>query len=152
MVFRGVSWLREPVDCFRVIKSKLLITCSVLGGELDSCCISKRWHMSHLFRLLVAAGLVAFGILVIAVGMARHSADLLAPFHLFAFVALVVLYIAPSALAVHRNCAAVAWIIALNILFGWTFFGWFIALGWAASGKVAMAHPTLPSPPALQGH
>jgi hypothetical protein len=109
--------------------------------------------MSHLFRLFVAAGLVAFGILVIAIGMARHTADLLAPLHLFLFLALVALYVVPSALAVYRNCTAVAWIIALNILLGWTFLGWFLALGWAASGKVAVVNHTLPSPPgpALQG-
>lgn len=109
--------------------------------------------MSHLVRLFVAAGLAAFGILVIAVGLARHNADLLAPFHLFAFLALVGLYVVPSALAVYRNCVAVAWIIALNILLGWTFIGWVVALGWAASGKVAVVHSTLPPPagPALQG-
>ena len=109
--------------------------------------------MSHLFRLFVAAGLVALGALVIAVGPPRHTPDLLAPFHLFLFLVLAAFYVLPSLLAVHRSCSATAWIIALNILLGWTLFGWVIALGWAASGKVAVLHSTLPSPPgsALQG-
>ena len=109
--------------------------------------------MSHLFRLFVAAVLVAFGILVIAVGLARHDSELAAPFHLLALLVFVVLYVVPSALALYRNCRATRWIVALNILLGWTLFGWAIALGWAASGKLAVVHPTLPSPPgpALQG-
>ncbi|MGA8085748.1 MAG: superinfection immunity protein [Terracidiphilus sp.] len=110
--------------------------------------------MSHLFRLFAAAGLAAFAVLVIVVGLARHNADLLAPFNFFALIVFMVLYIVPTALALYRNCRATAWIAALNILLGWTLFGWAIALGWAASGKVAEVHPTLPSPPgpALQGH
>lgn len=110
--------------------------------------------MSHLFRLLAAAGLVAFAALMILVGLARHDADLLAPFSFIAFIVLMVLYIAPTALALYRNCRATAWIAALNILLGWTVFGWAIAMGWAASGTVSAAHPTLPSPPGpvLHGH
>lgn len=110
--------------------------------------------MSHLIRLFLAAGLAACCILVLAVGLAGHTANLLAPFHLFLFLGMVALYFVPSALALYRNCTATAWIIALNILLGWTFVGWFVSLGWAASGKVAVVHPTLPSPPgpALQGH
>ena len=109
--------------------------------------------MSRQFWLFVTAILAASGILAIAVGMAKNSAALLAPFNLILFLLLLALYCVPSALAVYRNCSATVWIIALNILLGWTFFGWAIALGWAAGGKVAVAHQTLPSPPgpALQG-
>lgn len=110
--------------------------------------------MTRQFWLFVAAILAASGFLAIAIGMAEHRAGLLAPFNLFLFVLLLALYVVPSALAVFRNCSATPWIIALNILLGWTFFGWAIALGWAATGKVAATHPTLGSPsgPALQGH
>ncbi len=103
--------------------------------------------MGHLFRLVLAAVLGAFVILSLAIGMARHSAELLAPFHLFLFVVLVVLYVVPTALALYRNCADTAWITALNILLGWTFFGWIIALGWAATGKPRIVPPSAPATP-----
>jgi hypothetical protein len=59
----------------------------------------------------------------------------------------VALYLLPSALAAYRDCRATAWIIALNILLGWTVLGWVVAIGWAASGKARKAPPTLPAPP-----
>ena len=110
--------------------------------------------MSHLIRLFIAAGIVACGILAIALGLARHSADLLAPFHLFVFLVLVALYLVPTGLALYRNCTATAWIAALNILLGWTLFGWVIALGWAASGKAGVLPPSTPGRPIrfVSGH
>ena len=103
--------------------------------------------MTHLFRLMVAAGLVAVAILAIAVGLARHTAALMGPANLILFLAVVGLYLAPSLLALHRNCTATGWIITLNILLGWTLFGWVAALGWAASGKTWALRPALPRPP-----
>jgi hypothetical protein len=91
--------------------------------------------MNNRFRAFFAAGLIAFAILVIAVGLVRYTVALLSPTHLISFVALVVAYLLPSALALYRNSTATGWITALNILLGWTLFGWFIALGWAAGGK-----------------
>ena len=96
--------------------------------------------MSQPFRLCMAAALVAFVTLAFAVGLAKHSPDLLAPipFHPLVFTVLVALYVVPSVLALYRNCTATVWIVALNILLGWTLYGWVIALGWAASGRVRM--------------
>ncbi len=96
--------------------------------------------MSQPFRLYMAAALVAFAILAFSVGLARHSVDLLAPipFHPLVFLGLIALYVVPTALALYRNCAATVWIAAVNILLGWTLYGWVIALGWAASGRVRM--------------
>jgi len=110
--------------------------------------------MKNLFRALFAAGLIALAILMIAVGLARYTAALLPPAHLILFVAVVVLYLVPSALALYRNCTATAWIAALNILVGWSLFGWVIALGWAASGKVKMLPPATAVRPIrpLTGH
>jgi hypothetical protein len=103
--------------------------------------------MSNLFRLFVAAGLVVCAILGIAVGLARNTAALAAPAHLILFIAAIGLYLVPTALALHRNCRATGWILALNVLLGWTMFGWVIALGWAASGKTWTGpHTTPPSP------
>ena len=107
--------------------------------------------MSTLIRLIVGAGLVAVAILAIAIGMARNTAALAAPAHLFLFLAVVALYLVPSALAVHRNCSATGWIIAVNILLGWTLFGWVAALGWAAAGKTAVLPPLPPVRP-VAGH
>jgi len=93
--------------------------------------------MSSLLRLIVGAGLVALAVLAIAIGLARNTAAVAGPAHLILFLALVGLYLVPSGLAVHRNCMATGWIVALNIALGWTLFGWVIALGWAAAGKAA---------------
>lgn len=103
--------------------------------------------MSNLLRLFIAAGLFAAVIIVIAIGLATHTASLMAPFNLLVFFILMVLYVAPTALALYRNCSATFWIATLNILLGWTLFGWAIALGWAATGKRSMNLPTIPSPP-----
>ncbi len=92
--------------------------------------------MGSLIRLFVAAALVAVAIIVVAVGMATNDAALAAPAHLIVFVGLVVLYLLPTGIAHYRDCSAKGWITALNVLLGWTLFGWFIALGWAAGGKV----------------
>ncbi|HLH36424.1 MAG TPA: superinfection immunity protein [Alloacidobacterium sp.] len=94
-----------------------------------------------MLRLFVATALVAFAILAVAVGLARNTAALLAPVHLILFILVVSLYLLPSGLALYRNCKAIAWIAGLNILLGWTLFGWIIALGWAASGKMRTAPP-----------
>lgn len=107
--------------------------------------------MSSLLRLIVGAGVVAFAILVIAMGLARDTAALAAPAHLLLYLLVLALYLTPSGLAVHRNCVATGWIIALNILLGWTLFGWVVALGWAAAGKAAVFPPAPPVRP-IAGH
>jgi hypothetical protein len=110
--------------------------------------------MSNLFRLFVAAGLVACAILGIAVGLARNTAALAAPAHLILFIAVIGLYLVPTALALHRTCRSIGWILAVNVLLGWTLFGWVIALGWAAGGKTWSAPHTTPPPPVhpVRGH
>jgi hypothetical protein len=112
------------------------------------------WHMSNQFRLFVAAGLVACAILGIAVGLASNAAALAAPAHLILFIAAIGFYLLPTALALHRNCKATGWILALNVLLGWTLFGWVIALGWAASGKTWTTPRSTPPPPVrpVPGH
>jgi hypothetical protein len=102
--------------------------------------------MTDRFRAFFAAGLIAFAILAIAVGLMRYTAAVLPPTHLIAFVALVVGYLLPSALALYRNSTATGWITAINILLGWTLFGWVIALGWAAGGKTQIPHGETSTP------
>lgn len=104
--------------------------------------------MGSLIRLLVATALVAIAIIVVAVGLATNDAALAAPAHLIAFIGLAALYLLPAGIAVYRDCSARGWIAALNILLGWTLFGWFIALGWAAGGKVRPATHALSASPA----
>ncbi len=110
--------------------------------------------MGNMLRLFVGAGLVAFAILVIAIGLARNTAALLAPVHLILFVVLIAGYLLPTALALYRGCVATGWIAAINILLGWTVFGWVIALGWAAGGRINAAPPSIPAPPVqpIPGH
>lgn len=103
--------------------------------------------MSSLLRLIVGAGLVALAVLAIAIGLARNTAAVAGPAHLILFLAVVGLYLVPSGLALHRDCVHTGWIMAVNILLGWTLFGWVIALGWAAAGKAAVipaAPPVMP--------
>ena len=46
---------------------------------------------------------------------------------------LVALYFAPSMIALHRRHHNRAAIVILNLLLGWTFIGWVIALVWSAT-------------------
>lgn len=132
---------------FRVIKSRAHFRCAAVESALDSPSILGRWHMGQPFRLFMAAALVAFVILAFTIGLAKHSSDLLAPFPFnpLVFLVLMVFYVVPTALALFRNCTATVWIAALNILLGWTLFGWVIALGWAASGKVRRLQLSTPT-------
>jgi hypothetical protein len=100
--------------------------------------------MSNLVRLFLGALLAAIAILAIAVGLARHNTELLAPFHLLIFFVLIALYVAPALVALYRTCTATGWIVSLNILLGWTILGWAIAMAWAVRGKTAAAGPSLP--------
>lgn len=107
--------------------------------------------MNQLFRILAVAGLFAVLALVLAVGLARHDVNLLAPLRLLLLVAALAVYLLPTALALYRDCRSAVWIVALNVLLGWTILGWFAAIGWAASGKVrplppAGAPPVQPLP------
>lgn len=100
--------------------------------------------MSNLLRLMIGVGLVAVAILAVAIGLAKNASAIAAPAHMILFLVVVALYLVPTGLAVHRNCTATGWIIAVNILLGWTLFGWVIALGWAAAGKPAVVAPAPP--------
>lgn len=88
--------------------------------------------MNHLIRLLLTSGLFAFVLIIVGIGVARHDATLLAPAHLIFFAAGMALYLLPTAVALHRNCKATAWLAAVNVLLGWTVFGWFVSMAWAA--------------------
>ena len=107
--------------------------------------------MRNWFRLLAAAGLGAFAILAIAAGLIKDKAALLAPANLALLLVGLALYLLPTLLAVHRNCIATGWIAAINVLLGWTLFGWVIALGWAAGGKQMVLPPAPPVHP-IPGH
>ncbi|MGO8813721.1 MAG: superinfection immunity protein [Terriglobia bacterium] len=103
--------------------------------------------MNNLLRLLVIVGLAAWAIAMPALGLERHNADLLAPFNLLLFVAGLLVYVLPTGLAIYRDCKSTAWIVVVNLLLGWTLFGWFVALGWAAGGKIREPfHPSAPPP------
>lgn len=108
--------------------------------------------MRNAFRLLVVGGLVVFVVLAVAVGLARHTAALMGPADLILFLAVVAVYVLPSILAVQRNCTATGWIIAVNILLGWTLLGWIVALGWAAAGRSMRLPRATPPVHPLPGH
>jgi uncharacterized RDD family membrane protein YckC len=55
--------------------------------------------MNNLLRLIIVGVLLAFAVVMIGVGMARNTTDLLAPVHLLLFTLAVVLYLFPTVLA-----------------------------------------------------
>ncbi len=110
--------------------------------------------MRHQLWFLLAAGALALVVAAIGVGLARDSNTLLAPARMILLVLGIALYLLPVELAVYRDCKATAWITALNVLLGWTIFGWIVAIGWAASGKARTVPPSIPAPPGavVTGH
>ena len=110
--------------------------------------------MKHLLRLLIGCGLAATAILILAIGLARHTANLMAPANLVLFIVAIALYLLPTGLALYRDCRSTAWIAALNVFLGWTIFGWFAAIGWAASAQAYAAAPVTipPSAPPMPHH
>lgn len=105
-------------------------------------------------RLPIVAGLMACGIAGVALGFARNDTNLLAPVHLVLFVVIALVYLLPTGLAIYRDCKATVWIAVVNVLLGWTIFGWFFSLGWAAAGKMQAPAAAIESPPAhpVTGH
>ncbi|HKN21367.1 MAG TPA: superinfection immunity protein [Terracidiphilus sp.] len=110
--------------------------------------------MNNLLRLLVIVGIVACCIVVVALGFARHDADLMGPVNLMLFVLGALVYLLPTGLAVYRDCRSMAWIALVNVFLGWTIVGWFAAMGWATTGKVRMpVHPvSMPPTHPMPGH
>lgn len=86
------------------------------------------------FWLLIAAGI---GVAIAAVGTMVGWWDWSAVFwgvgSWVAFIGAIVLYFVPTIIAVKRKHRSTGGIVALNILAGWTFLGWLIALVWSLS-------------------
>lgn len=110
--------------------------------------------MNNMLRVLLIAGSVACGAVVVALGFVRHYNALMAPVNLVFFAAGVLFYLLPMELAMYRDCRSAAWIALLNVCFGWTLIGWFAALGWATTCKVREAVHPISAPPAhpVPGH
>jgi len=110
--------------------------------------------MNNLLRLVVFVVLIVGAFIVVSVGLARNDAALLAPVNLILFLLAMAVYVLPSGLALYRDCKATAWIVAVNLLLGWTIIGWFAALGWAAAGHVRPATRPVGTPPThpVPGH
>jgi phosphoglycerol transferase MdoB-like AlkP superfamily enzyme len=110
--------------------------------------------MENLLRLVAISGLAAIAVAILALGMAGNTAELLGPVHFILFLVAVAVYLLPAALAVYRGCDSALWITVVNVLLGWTIFGWFIAIGWAAMGKSRShaAPASVPPTHAIHGH
>ncbi len=50
---------------------------------------------------------------------------------------LLIIYFAPSIIALIRGHLSAAAIFVLNLVFGWTLIGWIIALIWSLTGNTA---------------
>jgi hypothetical protein len=44
-----------------------------------------------------------------------------------------VIYLLPTLIALHREVRQIGPIVLINIVFGWVFIGWFVAMAWALS-------------------
>lgn len=110
--------------------------------------------MNNLLRLLIVVGIIACSIVVVALGFARHDADLIGPVDLVLFVLGTLVYLLPTGLAMYRDCQATVWITLVNVFLGWTILGWFAAMGWATAGKVRAAVHPMSAPPThpVHGH
>ena len=65
--------------------------------------------------------------------------DLIQPWHIIVLTVLFCVYIFPLSVAMHRKCKATNGIGVVNMLLGWTFIGWVVALAWAACGEKKLA-------------
>ena len=66
------------------------------------------------------------------------------------FVVLLIIYFSPWLTAQHRRHKQLAAIFMLNLLLGWTFFGWAVAWIWAMTPNVHPKHkPTSDNDPLL---
>jgi len=54
----------------------------------------------------------------------------------FLIIAIVILYVLPSIIAYVRKHNNISPIILINIVFGWTLLGWFLALVWCLTDNV----------------
>ena len=110
--------------------------------------------MNNLLRVLLIAGSVACGAVVVALGFVRNYNALMAPVNLVLFAAGVLFYLLPMELAMYRDCRSAAWITLVNLFLGWTVIGWFASLGWAAACKTCEAAHPIGAPPAhpVPGH
>lgn len=92
--------------------------------------------MHHLLRFSIAYGVAALIVLVFAMTSAGNTEALLGPVHLLGILIVAGIYLLPTGLAMYRGARGLPWIATLNIFFGWTLLGWFVALGWAAGASV----------------
>jgi|ERR1039458_9871753 hypothetical protein len=144
-----MPWIRKssgPLDASRRRGVSVNADCTLAVTALD---FSRVFGVpvNSLLRLIVVGGLLAFAVPMIALGMPRNNTYLLGPVHLLLFVIAVAVYLLPAALAFYRDCKAAIWIAVVNVFLGWTIFGWFVAIGWAVSGKVRTLAPTIATPP-----
>lgn len=86
------------------------------------------------FWSLIALGIaVAIAALGTFVGWWDASAVFWGVGSLLAVVVLVALYFVPTIFALRRKHRSTGGIVALNLLAGWSFIGWLIALVWSLS-------------------
>ncbi|HVI89463.1 MAG TPA: superinfection immunity protein [Dongiaceae bacterium] len=81
----------------------------------------------------LGAAIIAFGFGLFFGAFIGHGLMLLA---LCAFIAFLLIgYFLPSVLAGHFDHPRMVQIVALNLLLGWTLFGWIAAIVWASWGN-----------------
>jgi hypothetical protein len=88
---------------------------------------------------LILAGIVLFGFCTIFAKWPlrgpSNQASLDSTAEALLWIIGAVAYLIPIIIAGVRNCKSTAAIVIIDLLLGWTFVGWVVALSWAASGE-----------------
>jgi hypothetical protein len=89
-----------------------------------------------LLLILILGALLLEGCVIIAPHEPRGGHFFIFPFLTFPFGLFgIALYLLPTIIAVAKGKRNILGIVLVNVLLGWTFIGWIIALVWACTVK-----------------
>lgn len=85
--------------------------------------------------------LIAAVILLVIVLLSASRALEISGGHLTVTVVALALYFVPTLIALHRQHRQKLAIFALNLLLGWTFLGWAVAIVWSLTSERDLTRP-----------
>ena len=114
-----------------------LIWCEGMGDYIP---IAQMWPKDAPGRFGTARGMaaaigIAAALVLVVVGMSTNNPALHLAGWLVGWALGLLFYFIPSLIAWNREHRNLAAIVLLNLLLGWTFLGWVIALIWSATAQ-----------------